>query len=355
MTDMKIAMILSAMNFNAVKEVYEQALADVADLQSYAMAIAGIGALLYICSKFWREWARGESIDFYGMLRPIGIGLCIINFSLLPAFVEMCVSPLETVTENLREKKNEEFNQKLSAYAQANSDDLKDLATTTANSMSRLFGSGDEIEAADDKAVSESSSSGGILETLERIYEIISYFNPFDNLYRVMNQGVMYIISTIAKYLCIAVTYVLAVLAYFTKIVLVIIGPLVFALAIFPKFDGLIVTWFSRYINVSLWIPICNLIGYMMQALVTTTMFSSADPSGGGLELLATESNIFVAIIFQIVGVIMYCMVPKIAGWIVDPHGSDMIGSAAGHMAGAGATAGASAAGASLAKGMAKV
>lgn len=345
--------ILAALDFNAVKDVYEQALNDVADLQSYAMAIAGIGALLYICSKFWREWARGESIDFYGMLRPIAIGLCIINFSALPAFLEVCTSPLETVTKELREKKNVEFNEKLTQYASDNVNDLKDAAQTTASNLSSLFGSGEEIEAVETES-STTADNGSILTVLSKIYNIISYYNPFDNLGRVVNQGVMWIISAVAKYLCIAVTYVLAVLVYFTKILLVIIGPLVFALSIYPKFDGLIVTWFSRYINVSLWIPICNLIGYMMQALVSTTMFSSADVSGGVYEVQATQSNIFVAIIFQIVGLIMYCMVPRIAGWIIDPHGSDIIGSAVGRVASTGATAGASAAGASVAKSITK-
>ena len=95
---------MSLFNFKAITEVYEQAKLDIADMSSYILAIAGIGALIYFSAKIWKEWVKGDGIDIWGCLRPFAILLLILNFNLLPTLIDTLTSPFIAVTAGLRDK-----------------------------------------------------------------------------------------------------------------------------------------------------------------------------------------------------------------------------------------------------------
>jgi uncharacterized RDD family membrane protein YckC len=50
----------------------------------------------------------------------------------------------------------------------------------------------------------------------------------------------------------------------FYLIVLAILGPLVFGLAVFDGFQHTLTVWLARYINIVLWLPGANILGGIM-------------------------------------------------------------------------------------------
>lgn len=50
----------------------------------------------------------------------------------------------------------------------------------------------------------------------------------------------------------------------FYMIVLAILGPLVFGIAVFDGFQHTLTVWIARYLNIFLWLPVANIFGGIM-------------------------------------------------------------------------------------------
>ncbi|WP_121354104.1 hypothetical protein [Flavisolibacter nicotianae] len=107
----------------------------------------------------------------------------------------------------------------------------------------------------------------------------------------------------------------------FYLIVLAILGPLAFGMAVFDGFGHTLTTWIARYVNIFLWLPVANIFGSIIgkvqekmiamdiQQVSTSgdTFFSSADTA---------------YLIFMIIGIVGYFTVPSVANYIVHAGGS---------------------------------
>lgn len=95
-----------------------------------------------------------------------------------------------------------------------------------------------------------------------------------------------------------------------------IVGPFIFALAILPGFESGIKNWISRYIQISLWVPI----GYLIMGLnlsLATSFADSAAASGGSL---AQE---WLMVACEIVVIVSIASVPKICQWFIESTGAN--------------------------------
>lgn len=63
--------------------LYDDMMALCYPMSQVAMAIAGIGALLYIAYRVWQSMAQAEPIDLFPLMRPFAIGICILFFPTL--------------------------------------------------------------------------------------------------------------------------------------------------------------------------------------------------------------------------------------------------------------------------------
>jgi conjugative transposon TraJ protein len=61
-------------------------------------AIAGFGALWYIAARVYRQIASAEPIDFYPLLRPFALGLCILLFPTVITVINGVMSPTVSAT-----------------------------------------------------------------------------------------------------------------------------------------------------------------------------------------------------------------------------------------------------------------
>ena len=122
-----------------------------------------------------------------------------------------------------------------------------------------------------------------------------------------------------------------------TRALLIIIAPIVLALSIFPWFNGSIKTLVCRYINVMLWIPLARLVGVVIFEISKVVyynpqieLYKNAIATQNFNIETASESimSLSMTLIIPIIGVVLYCMVPKLSDYIIDSNGAGAVGTA---------------------------
>ena len=85
-----------------LRVLYDDMMALCYPISQVAMAIAGIGALLYIAYRVWQSLAQAEPIDLFPLMRPFAIGICILFFpTLVLGSLNGILSPLVKATHSL--------------------------------------------------------------------------------------------------------------------------------------------------------------------------------------------------------------------------------------------------------------
>ena len=136
----------------------------------------------------------------------------------------------------------------------------------------------------------------------------------------------------------------------FFLIVLSILGPISFALAVYDGFQSTLTTWLSRYICIYLWLPVGDLFGAILSRIqilmLQQDIKQMQDPT------FVPDASNSVYCIFMIIGIIGYFCVPTVSSWIIQAGGAGAYGQkvgGAGKMAGNGAAAVGGAVGGSVA------
>ena len=107
-------------------------------------------------------------------------------------------------------------------------------------------------------------------------------------------------------------------------IVLAILGPLVFGIAVFDGFQHTLTVWIARYINIFLWLPVANIFGGIIGKIQENML--KVD-----LHQIATNGDTFFSttdtayLIFMIIGIIGYFTVPSVANYIVHAGGGNAL------------------------------
>lgn len=291
---------------------------DYADaLSSTAQLVCGIAAMLYIGSNLWKSWAKGEEIDFYSMMRPFAIGLVILFFTGFTKVLDALVAPIEVATEYVKSSASERVNGSYIEYFRLQ------------KQVRELKAKADAARAEPEKKLSVwrtiSKNIGDLKEKAENMAGSLS-----DTLFKFLVD----IGSVVVEVFTMATVYFYKVYVVTAKIVLVLIGPFAFALSVIPGFSGNFKAWVAQYINVSLYIPICNIIGFVQSMIVTECLYAPCSESLGNIleqglnnDTVATidSSAIMIKICGMLLGIIsimLYSHVPVFANWILRGDGS---------------------------------
>ena len=103
-------------------------------------------------------------------------------------------------------------------------------------------------------------------------------------------------------------------------IVLAILGPLVFGLAVFDGFQHTLAAWLARYINVFLWLPVANIFGAIIgkiQEQMIKVDVSQINQTG---DTFFSSTDV-AYLVFMVIGIVGYFTVPSIAGHIINAGG----------------------------------
>jgi conjugative transposon TraJ protein len=110
----------------------------------------------------------------------------------------------------------------------------------------------------------------------------------------------------------------------FYLIVLAILGPLVFGLAVFDGLGHTLMIWVARYINIFLWLPVANIFGSIIgkvQEKMIALDIQQINQTGD--TFFSTADTAY--LIFMIIGIIGYFTVPSVANYIVHAGGGNAL------------------------------
>lgn len=298
-------------------KIYDLGMAYSDVLMKTSQLICGIAALLYIGSKLWNSWAKGESIDFYSMLRPFATGLLIVFFSGFVYLMDVMLQPVVYATEYVRESATEEVSLYKAEYDRAVRE-MRDKKAQYERSRPE-----------------EEKEQLGVWKSINRsLLELKdSVLGAFESCASFIFKLLVELTAAGVNLLIVAVFYFYKIYVATAKIILVLIGPFVLALSVFPGFHSNLKAWITHYVNISMYIPICNIVGFVQSVTLSecfykpcSEMFDRINANVMSEEVIAkmegavTMSNVS-GILLGLVAILLYACVPFFAKWILHNSG----------------------------------
>ena len=266
-------------------------------LVDMARAIGGIAAFFYISKRIYEQLIADNPVYILPLLRPFAL-LMVLTF--WGPFVELLMVPtngLASLSEEVYSDKKDIVSEKLEEKQQAI------LATDLP-----LFYENEEKEAALwDKGIN----------LLLTTYNIISGRAIQNQVNFYIMDALRQVLETIFE----ALVYLVAFLRTVFCVLLVIFGPLVFALSIFDGFQDNYLQWIARFVNVNLYLPVALLILSLVQEVLIFVLDSEIAMINA-LPIYQPQLFYVSNLVVPVCGIIGMAMVPKIASWIVQASGT---------------------------------
>lgn len=299
-------------------------------------AIAGFAALWYIAYRVWGHLARAEPIDFYPLFRPFVLGFIVANFMSFIALLNGVLQPVVAGTTQMVT----DSEAAVAALLKQKEEAIK--KTTVWEMYVGPTGEGDRDKWYKYTHPEEDPDDEGFFESIGNDVRFAFAKAGYN-----LRNAIKEVIAEILQLLFAAVSLCINTMRTFNLIILAILGPLVIAIATFDGFQYTLKYWIARYINVFLWLPVCNIFGAVIGKIQENMLKIDISQIGqtGDTFFSRTDMGYF---IFLIIGIFGYTTVPSIADQIVRVGGADSLtrkatgaavaaGGMAGGMAGAGA------------------
>ncbi|MES2375412.1 MAG: conjugative transposon protein TraJ [Bacteroidota bacterium] len=292
--------------------VYNDMLPMCSQLIGVGRGIAGFGALWFIAARVWRQIAVAEAVDFYPLLRPFALGMAILLFPTVIAVINGVMNPVVTATGSMVQNSDAAI-AKLLAQKQAAIE-----KTDTWQMYVGDDGEGDrdkwyKYTHPDDPNGDKEGIFSGVGNDVKFAMDKASY--KFRNSVKQWMSEVLQVVYEAAA-LCINT------IRTFYLIVLAILGPLVFGLSVFDGFQHTLTTWLAKYLNVFLWLPVANIFGSIIGKVQENMLkLDIAQVGQAGDTFFSSTDTAY--LIFLLIGIVGYFTVPAVAGYIINPGGSN--------------------------------
>jgi conjugative transposon TraJ protein len=303
-----------ANRIRSLNEVLDTLYADMMPLCSRLIGvgrgIAGFAATWYIAARVWGHIARAEPVDFYPLFRPFVLGFCVLIFPSVLSMINGLMKPTVTGTAQMVEDSDKAIAELLRMKEEA-------IKTTAYWQMYvGPSGSGDR-----DKwyKYHYGDKSEGFFKSIGN--DIKFAFAKFSYNFR---NSIKQWMSEVLKVLFEAAALCINTIRTFYMIVLGILGPLVFGIAVFDGFQHTLTVWIARYLNIFLWLPVANIFGGIMGKIQENMLKED-------LHQIATNGDTFFSttdtayLIFMIIGIIGYFTVPSVANYIIHAGGGNAL------------------------------
>lgn len=295
-------------------QLYREMLPLCSQLIGVGQGIAGFAALYYIAARVWRHLANAEPIDFYPLFRPFVLGMAILLFPNVVGLINGVLQPTVSGTSALVDNSNQVIEVLLAKKETAirNSDVWQMYVGAT--------GAGDRDRWYRYTHPEDPTGSGeGMFESVgnDIKFAMAKASYNFRNSIKEWMSEVLALIYEAAA-LCINT------IRTFFLIVLAILGPLVFGLAVFDGLQHTLTVWIARYINIFLWLPVANIFGGILGKIQEQMIALDIEQIGvaGDTFFSATDSAY---LIFLVIGIVGYFSVPSVANYIVHAGGGNAI------------------------------
>ena len=294
--------------------VYEDMLPLCSRLIDVARGIAGFGALWYIASRVWRQIASAEPVDFYPLLRPFALGLCVILFPVVIGIMNGLLKPTVTATGAMVTDSNKAIDRLLK---------LKEAAIKKSKNWQMYVGesgNGDsdkwyKYTHPKDPDRDNESFLDGLGNDMQFWMEKQSYN---------LRYSIKSWLKEVLEVLYAAASLCINTIRTFFLIVLAILGPLVFGFSVYDGFQQTLTVWLARYINIFLWLPIANIFGSILgkiQENMIKVDLSQIEQQGD--TFFSSTDTAY--LVFLIIGIVGYFSVPNVANYVVHAGGGNAI------------------------------
>ena len=290
-------------------QLYEEMMPLCNNLLGVGQGIAGFAAIWYIGSRVWRHIASAEPIDFYPLLRPFVIGFCIMIFPSVLDLINGVMKPTVTATAAMVEGSNKAIGLLLQK---------KEEAIKSSNSWQMYVGesgSGDQDRWYKYTHDNANPDNEGMLEGIGNDVKFAMAKASFN-----FRNSVKEWMSEVLRVLFEAASLCIDTLRTFQLVVLSVLGPLVFGIAVFDGFQHTLTVWLARYINIYLWLPVANIFGSVIGKIQEKMLqLDIAQVNDYGDTFFSRTDMAY--LVFMIIGIVGYFTVPSVANYIVHAGG----------------------------------
>ncbi|AMR29966.1 conjugal transfer protein TraJ [Mucilaginibacter sp. PAMC 26640] len=293
--------------------VYNDMLPMCSQMIGVGQAIAGFGALWYIAARVYRQIASAEAIDFYPLLRPFALGLCIMLFPTVIAVINGVMSPTVSATGGMVKNSDAAIVKLLKAKEDA----VK--KTETWQMYVGESGSGDQERWYKYTHPLDTDGSGntGIFDSVDQGMKFWMDKQSYN-----FRNSIKQWMSEILQVCYEAAALCINTIRTFYLIVLAILGPIVLGLSVFDGFQHTLTTWLAKYINVFLWLPVGNIFGSIIGKVQENMLkLDISQVQNAGDTFFSSTDTAY--LIFLIIGIIGYFTVPSVANYIVNAGGGN--------------------------------
>ena len=319
------------------EEMLEQVYVSILDRADIFIDIASfigiLGALVMIFSHVYTRLLRGKAVHLGALLRPFVILIALLIYVPLLNTVNTIMRPTVTLTKDLVSDENAVLEDVMDRMSQVEAD----------RGFGAYFGDG---PAADFQKYLEAygleDEDGWFGE--DRIGQYIQWQaeNLMYNFRLLFRISIFWLLSLAYT----AVVFALNAIRTFTLAILALVGPLALGFSLWPPFARSFIGWLGRYITVYLWLPVANILGFLISSVMVQFNQVHVDAVTDTGSVLAFSELDVLYIILLITGIMGYLAVPTITGYIISASGASALLGGAGSVAvsaGSAAAAGASA------------
>ncbi len=293
-----------------LEKLYDDMMPLCSRLIGVGRGIAGFAATWYIASRVWGHIARAEPVDFYPLFRPFVLGFAVLIFPSVIAMINGVMKPTVTATGKMVTDSDKAVAQLLLMKEEA----IKKTAYW--QMYVGPSGSGDREKW---YKYNYGDKREGWLKSIGN--DIKFAFAKFSYNFR---NSIKQWMAEVLKVLFEAAALCINTIRTFYLIVLAILGPLVFGIAVFDGFQHTLTVWIARYLNIFLWLPVANIFGGIMGKIQENMLKED-------LQQIATNGDTFFSttdtayLIFMIIGIIGYFTVPSVANYIIHAGGGNTL------------------------------
>jgi conjugative transposon TraJ protein len=295
---------------SVLEQLYSEMLPLCSRMISVGRGIAGFAAIWYIASRVWGHIARAEPIDFYPLFRPFVLGFAILIFPSVLAMINGVMKPTVSATSAMVQDSNKAVEKLL---------DMKEEAikkTAFWQMYIGLDGDGDRDKWYQYYYGDESEGwFEGIGNDIRFAMAKASY-----NFRNAIKQW----LSEILQILFEAASLCIDTIRTFYLVVLAILGPLVFGIAVFDGFQHTLTVWIARYINIFLWLPVANIFGSIIGKVQEKMLAIDIQQIGEGGDTFFSSTDA-AYLVFLLIGIVGYFTVPSVANYIVHAGGGNAL------------------------------
>lgn len=287
-----------------LRNLYQDMMPLCSDMIGVAKGIAGLGALFYVAYRVWKSLAAAEPIDVFPLLRPFAIGLCIMFFpTVVLGTLNGVLSPVVQGTHSILE------GQTLNLNALQQEKDRLEYEARVREGKAWLV---------DEEAYDKKLSDMGIRD----LPEIVSMWSQ--RLWYDVKMFFRQLMRDALELIFNAAGLALDTIRTFFLVVLSVLGPLSFAFSVYDGFHASLTQWMCKYITVYLWLPCADLFSAVL-AKIQALMLAAENAALHDPAYIPDGSN-GVYIVFMIIGIVGYFMVPTVAEWIVQSGANGAMG-----------------------------